>query len=221
MRVVRNNEISGFVGFELIERLRNADSNAMDEIYHDHKKSAFNYMRKIYTDEQILEDVYQDAIAAVYKNVIVPSFVLSSDFQGYINRVCRNQLIIRINNEKKQEKIKDGSFVLKIRKTDPDVTQDDNEVGGNQRPNINRGLPREEMVDTNIENISLFNRVWNQMKSMSEQCFEILNRSFLMEKKDEVVAEELGYANARTLINLKSRCLKKLKIQALKLQIHS
>ena len=42
-----------------------------------------------------------------------------------------------------------------------------------------------------------------------------------MGENDNLIAEELGYANARTVINLKSRCIKKLKIDALKLKIHS
>ena len=191
MRVVRNNVNSGFAGFELIERLRISDSKAMDIIYNDHKKLALLHMRKFYNDEEILNDIYQDTMVAVFKKSLEPNFELTCDLQGYINRICRNLLLNRIKIEKKQKEI------FESKKDDEDFTNLD------------------------IENASLFNKVWNQMKNLSEKCFEIINRTYLLAETNENVAECLGYKDGLVFKNIKSRCLKKLKVDALKLKIHS
>ena len=113
MRVVSNNVNSGFAGVELIERLRISDAKAMDIIYNDHKRLALLHMRKFYNDEEILNDIYQDTMVALFKKSLEPNFELTCDLQGYINRICRNLLLNRVNIEKKQREIKDGSYILK------------------------------------------------------------------------------------------------------------
>ena len=191
MRVVANNVKSGFAGVELIERLRISDAKAMDIIYNDHKKQAILHMRKYYHDEEILNDIYQDTMVAVFKKSLEPNFELTCDLQGYINRICRNLLLNRIKIEKKQKEI------FEMLEEDEDFT------------------------NLNIENVSLFNKVWNQMKNLSEKCFEIINRTYLLAETNENVAESLGYKDGLVFKNIKSRCLKKLKVDAIKLKIHS
>ena len=93
MRSVTINENFGFAGGELIERLRNSDSNAMETIYNDHKASAIRHMSKFNNDEEILNDIYQDTMVIVFKKSLEPDFKLTCDLQGYINRICRNLLL--------------------------------------------------------------------------------------------------------------------------------
>ena len=59
------------------------------------------------------------------------------------------------------------------------------------------------------------------MKNLSEKCFEIINRTYLLAETNENVAESMGYKDGLVFKNIKSRCLKKLKVDALKLKIHS
>jgi len=222
MRVVRKNDESNYTDAELIELLRNSHKGVMDIIYYKHMDSAIRFMRKKYDDEYVIMNVYQDSMEAVYKNALDPVFKLDTDFQGYINRICRNLLLNAIKKEQKQDSIKSGDFLLKKQKKNTGEFEEFNDVNRSSRPNTNRGQIEEaEEGCLNIDNINLFNLVFNKMKEIGTNCFEIINRAFLMGENDNLIAEELGYANARTVINLKSRCIKKLKIDALKLKIHS
>jgi RNA polymerase sigma factor (sigma-70 family) len=223
MKVVANNINSGFAGAELIERLRSSDIDAMEIIYNDHKKSAISHMRKFNNDEEILNDIYQDTMVAIFKKSLEPGFVLTCDLQGYINRICRNLLLNRINIEKKQREIEDGSYILKKSRNNPEDTEQYNEARISARPNINNGIIEEEedVININIENVSLFNKVWNQMKNLSEKCFEIINRTFLLNENNETVSEELGFKDKVNFKSKKAKCLKQLKTEALKLKIHS
>ncbi len=222
MRVAGNNSQSNYTDAELIDLLRKSHKGIMEIIYNKHKDSAIRFMKKRYDDEAIIMDVYQESMIAIYKNISNPVFKLTTDFQGYINTVCEYQLLNAIKKEKKQDLIKSGDYVLKNQKKNSDGFDDLIDINRSLRPNTNKGQTGEGYEgNLNIENINIFNLVFNKMKEMSENCFEIINRSFLMEKNDEQIAQELGYANARTVINLKSRCIRKLRLEALKIKIHS
>jgi RNA polymerase sigma factor (sigma-70 family) len=221
MRVVGNNSESNYTDAELIDLLRKSHDGVMDIIYNKHKDSAIRFMKKRYDDEDVIKDVYQESMIAIYKNIRNPFFKLTTDFQGYINTVCQNQLSNAIKKEKKQDLIKSGDFVLKKHKKKSNGIEDLIDVNKSERPNMHKGQLGGDEGNLNIDNINIFNLVFNKMKEMGENCFEIINRSFLMEKNDEQVAKELCYANARTVINLKSRCIRKLRLEALKIKIHS
>ena len=223
MRSVTINENFGFAGVELIERLRNSDSNAMETIYNDHKASAMRHMSKFNNDEEILNDIYQDTMVVVFKKSLEPDFKLTFDLQGYINRICRNLLLNRTKIEIKQREIEDGSYFLKKNKNNLEETEHYNQARISSRPNINKGIIEEEedLININIENIGLFNKVWKQMKNLSEKCYEIINRTFLLNESNDKVSEELGFKDKVNFKSKKAKCLKQLRTEALKLKIHA
>lgn len=220
MRVVRNDDSSGYSGVELIERLRNSDRNAMEAIYNNHRNSAMYYMKTMYTDEEILKDVYQDSMVIVSQKVLEPDFDLTCDFQGYINRICRNQLLNRVKDEQKQRSILSGDYLNK-HKDNSDGIEKYNEVKNSSRPNIVKAPSEIDTTPLNIENIKILNSVKEKMKELSDKCYEIINRTYLLQETNEIVADEMGYKDKAVFKNIKSRCFKRLKIEALKLKIHS
>jgi len=222
MRVVRNNNDSNYTDAELIDLLNKSHNGIMDIIYYKHMGSAIRSMKKRYDDEDIIMDVYQESMFAVYKNILEPGFKLDTDFQGYINRVCRNQLLNRLKIEEKQKAIQSGEFIIKKRKSNSDITEQYNEANISSRPNIIKTASEEEDLSTlNIENIALFNSIFNKMKELSIKCYEIINRIFLIQESDDFVANEMGIKDKIGFKSKKSKCLKKLKIEALKIKIHS
>jgi DNA-directed RNA polymerase specialized sigma24 family protein len=180
-------------------------------------------MRKINNDEEILNDIYQDTMEVIFKKSLDSSFKLTCDLQGYINRICRNLLLNRNNIEKKQREIEDGSYILKKNKNNTEETEQYNQARISARPNINKGIIEEEedLINLNIENVSLFNKILNQMRNLSEKCFEIINRTFLLSENNETVSEELDFKDKVNFKSKKAKCLKQLKTEALKLKIHS
>ena len=222
MRVVGNNSESNYTDAELIDLLRKSHKGIMDIIYNKHKDSAIRFMKKRYDHEDIIMDVYQESMTAIYKNILNPVFKLTTDFQGYINTVCEYQLLNAIKKEKKQDLIKSGDFVLKNQKKNPGGFEGLIEVNRSLRPNTHKGLTEEsDEGNLNIENIDLFNRVLNKMKTLSTKCQEIISRTFLMEESNEYVAEDMGYKDKIGFKNYKSRCLRDLRLEALKIKIHS
>lgn len=222
MRVVGNNSQSNYTDAELIDLLKKSHKGIMDIIYYKHMDSAIRFMKKRYDDEDIYMDVYQESMAAVHKNVLDPEFKLDTDFQGYINRICRNQLLNRIKIEEKQNAIQTGDYFFKKTKNNSDSIELYNEANISSRPNtIKKTFEEEEIVALNIDNIALFNRIKNKMKELSTKCYEIINRIFLMQETDEFVANEMDFKDKIAFKSKKSKCLKKLKVEALKIKIHS
>ena len=222
MRVVGNNSESNYTDAELIDLLRKSHQGVMYIIYDKHKDSAIRFMKRRYDDEDLIKDVYQESMTAIHKNILNPGFNLTTDFQGYINRICKNQLLNRIKAEQKQKAIQSGEFVFKKQKKNSEEFEEFNEVNRSLRPNTHKGLTEEsDEGNLNIENIDLFNRVLNRMKTLSTKCQEIISRTFLMEESNEYVAEDMGYKDKIGFKNYKSRCLRDLKLEALKIKIHS
>jgi DNA-directed RNA polymerase specialized sigma24 family protein len=221
MRVVGNNSQSNYTDAELIDLLKKSHKGIMDIIYYKHMDSAIRFMKKRYDDEDICMDVYQESMAAVHKNVLDPEFKLDTDFQGYINRICRNQLLNRIKIEEKQNAIQTGDYFLKKTKNNSDSIELYNEANISSRPNTIKKTFEEEIFALNIDNIALFNRIKNKMKDLSTKCYEIINRIFLMQEPDEFVANEMDFKDKIAFKSKKSKCLKKLKVEALKIKIHS
>jgi RNA polymerase sigma factor (sigma-70 family) len=222
MRVVKKNDESSFTDADLIDLLRKSHNGIMDIIYYKHKDSAIRFMKKRYDDEDIIMDVYLESMTAIYKNILNPDFKLTTDFQGYINTVCEYQLLNAIKKEQKQDLIKRGEFIIKKQKKISEEHQEFNDVFRSLRPNIHKGQTEEaDEGNLNIENIDLFNRVLNKMKVLSTKCQEIISRTFLQEESNEQVAEDMGYKDKIGFKNYKSRCLKELRLEALKIKIHS
>ena len=221
MRIEKSIESSGYAGVELIIRLRNSDPGVMDLIYNEHKNSAFFHMKKMSNQEEILEDVYQDAMVAVYKKSLDPDFELTCDFQGYINTVCKNQLLNRLKIEEKQREIQSGNHILRKQKSNADLSERYNEANTSSRPNTIKEIAEEDIMPLNIDNINVFNLVKTKMKDLSEKCYEIINRTFLMGESNEFVSDALDFKDKIVFKNIKARCLRDLKLKALKLKIHS
>ncbi len=53
----------------LLERLREGDQKVLEKIYLDYKAEFLLFGRTICEDEEVLLDVYQDSIIALYENV--------------------------------------------------------------------------------------------------------------------------------------------------------
>ena len=47
----------------------------------------------MHNDDDLLKDLYQDAIIVLFQKIKNPEFKLTCNIQTYINSVCRNQLL--------------------------------------------------------------------------------------------------------------------------------
>jgi RNA polymerase sigma factor (sigma-70 family) len=174
-----------------IERLRN-DRQYLGQVYLDHKDYCLRFMRRMTSDRDVLnalEDVYQDAIIALYENSQREGFTLNCSLQTYLNSVCRNQLLSR--------------FRKKI----------------SPMGNLEDFLPEidDELIEIKVKDEQSFNAIEKAIevfKVKSAKCYEILRRFFYQKQRMEQIALELGYTNAANAKNQKAKCQKRLKQMA-------
>lgn len=186
MRVVRNNDDSSYTDADLISVLKES-TDGLDLLYRRHKSYCINFMKSMYKDHEELKDIYHDAIMVFYEKVNTPGFDLTCSIQTYLNTVCRNQILKRVNHSNRYE--------MKGSDENGDILE-----------SISDTL--EELDDVNNERIKVMKQVFEQMKETSKKCYEIMTRFWYKNHSMDKIAENLGYANARTVINLNGRCRK-------------
>lgn len=175
---------------EVINKLR-SDVKNLDSLYINHKEYSFNFMRKMHNDENVLMDIYQDALIVLYEKAQDKSFELTCSIQTYLNSVCRNQILNRFK--------KDSKMVSFSEEFDP---------------TINHKIEEEEEEDD--ERNALIQMALNNMKDAGGPCYEILKRFFYEKQSMQEIAEKMNYTNAANAKNQKARCQKKLKEAVLK-----
>ena len=53
---------------QLIKQLKNRDRNALKEVYNDYRREFFKFANRYETDQSTLEDIFQDALIALYEH---------------------------------------------------------------------------------------------------------------------------------------------------------
>ena len=169
-----------------ITRLR-SDSSFFTKIYNEHRTYSLNFMRKMNSDDDLIKDIYQDAIIVLYEKSRNPEFELTCSIQTYINSICRNQLL---------NKYKENSRFLSINDQFDATINDWHE---------------NEYNDVKEERINILENALIQLKEMGGNCYEILSRFFYQKQSMDQIALEMNYSNGDNVKNQKSRCQKKIK----------
>ena len=173
----------------------------LETIYTKHKTYCINFMRKMinYEDkDDLLEDIYQDAVIVLYEKVLEGKFELTSTIQTYLNSVCRNQILRRNNLSKKETPI------------DYYLSDSENESGSYKYNEIITDWLSTEN-DINNERVKAIVRSLELMKEAKGNCYEILTSFYYHKKSMQQIAEYFGYTNADNAKNQKARCQEKLK----------
>jgi RNA polymerase sigma factor (sigma-70 family) len=194
MRLVTNNDNSTYTDADVIKALRES-ADGLGQLYERHKSYCINFMKSMYRDHEELKDIYHDAVMVFYEKIHTPGFALTCSIQTYLNTVCRNQILKKLNHTKR----------YKIEGSD----ENDNVLD-----NITDTL--EEFDDLNNERVKVMKDVIEIMKDKSTKCYEIMVRFWYKQHSMEKIATDLGYANARTVINLNGRCRKNFKTEVYK-----
>jgi RNA polymerase sigma factor (sigma-70 family) len=162
------------------------DDKFFTQIYNEYKDYSLRFLRKMHNDDDLLKDIYQDAVIVLFEKSKDPSFNLTCNIQTYINSVCRNQLL---------NKFKENSRFL--------TKSDDFE------PNVKDWF--DEYDDEKESKLNLLEKSLEKLKDQGEKCFEILKRFFYEKQSMDQIAVEMNYTNGDNVKNQKSRCQKKLK----------
>ena len=179
---------------ELIDQLRLSNS-ALNILYKRHKSYCISFMKSMYNDQDEIYDIYQDAILVLYENVLKNDFVFSCSIQTYLNSICRNQILKRINYSER----------FKIVNPDDNYEFTDNITDWH-----------DDVIDVNVERVIVMKTILIEMKESSNKCYDILVRFFYKNQTMDQIATELQYTNADNAKNQKYRCQEKLKNEVFK-----
>jgi len=194
MRVVSNNDKSNYTDADFISSLRESNEG-LDQLYKRHKSYCINFMKSMYKDHEELKDIYHDAVMVLYEKINTPGFELTCTIQTYLNTVCRNQILKKLNHSKR----------YKIEGSDEN---------NNVLDDITDTL--EEFDDLNKERVKVMKDVFEIMKDTSAKCYEMLVRFWYKNQTMDQIANALNFAGADSAKNQKARCQKEFKNEVYK-----
>ena len=194
MKVIHNRSHNAYSDSELIELVKES-SDALTIVYENHKEYCINFMKAMYNNGDEIKDIYQDAVIVFYENAVKPGFNLTCSIQTYLNSICRNQVLTRFAQSKKQtfSSVEDNGEYLESL---TDWFDDRNQV--------------------NNERVAALILILNEMKESASKCYDILVRFFYENQTMEKIAEAMDYNNSRTVITKKYKCQEKLKAELFK-----
>lgn len=190
------NEISKLNDQDLLKKIKE-NSDYLSLVYNRCKINSINFMRSM-TNGKLndqFEDIYQDATIVLYEKIAKDDFNLTASFQTYLNSVCRNQLLKKIDKK---------SLTI--------VLNDRYEQGDDNFSFLENIADVLEPIEGEIEEkFKAIERALKKIKKAGSHCYELLTLFWYHQKSMIEIADLMGYSNAANTKHQKSRCQKKLK----------
>ncbi|MEO9893707.1 sigma-70 family RNA polymerase sigma factor [Aurantibacter sp.] len=173
---------------QIISQMKQRDRNALKEVYKEYKIEFFKFASRYTSDNEVLEDIFQDALIVLYENAQVGKLdQLKSTLKTYLFGTGKFMLFKHFRDSKKEVPTEETYIFDRYEKQ---VINDVYEDKG--------------MNDYQVKLIANF-------KKLGNKCREILELFYLKGiKLDEIMAIQ-GYENKNVVKSQKSRCLKTLK----------
>ena len=189
MRIVR------YTDDELIRMIRDGHNEGFTSIYEYHKEYCMNFMKSKYSDHDEIQDIFQDAVLVLYEKVQDSDFRLTCSIQTYLNSICRNQVLVRLQ--------KSGRFVQKSEDGAEDYIE-----------NISDWF--EDPDGVNHDRVKTIQDVLLLMKSNSSKCYDMLVRFWYKRQSMARIAIDLGFKDDVSAKSQKAKCQRQLKLEVFK-----
>lgn len=178
----------GAINNNLVQKLKAGDQQALKTIYLENKSMFINYLRRYDLDEETLNDIYQDAVVALYENARKGSIDdLKSTISTYLIGIGK---FMCLNKHKKNKR---------------EVFFDNDEAM------ISDEGYEEIALDHNTEATERQQLISKHFEQLGQKCKEILNLFYLESLTIAEIMEVMGYESQNVVKASKSRCLKTLK----------
>lgn len=173
---------------QLIAQLKQRDRNALKTVYLDYKTAFFKFMSRYNAKNDVLEDIFQDALIVLYENAQAGKLdALKSSVKTYLFGIGKFMLFKHFRDAKKEVPTEE---VYLFDKYDQAVIDD---VYADEGPS-----DHQTMLVANF-------------KKLGDKCREILELFYLQGMKLDEITQTQGYENKAVAKSQKSRCLKSLK----------
>lgn len=169
---------------QIIEGIRNKDSFVLNQVYALFRPKVINFVLYNEGTEYDAEDVLQESIVIIYKEVIKDGFVLRKSFDSYFGAIFKNtwKCIAKLKN---RISLRPG-FSEEMRDIEPDFYQD-----------FKRDLYKRIITET--------------LTKMGGNCQLVLEMFYYDKLPMQEIADNLGYKSAQMAKNKRFRCLAILK----------
>ena len=173
---------------QIIEQLKQRNQNALKTVYLDYKAAFLKFMSRYNANNEILEDIFQDAIIVLYENAQSGKLdTLKSTVKTYLFATGKFILFKHFRDSKKEVPTEETFLFDTYEQTViHDVYEDEN------------------MTDYQSKLVANF-------KKLGDKCRKILELFYLQGMKLDEITLEQGYENKDVAKSQKSRCLKSLK----------
>lgn len=155
-------------------------------LYSTHRKKILGYVQKNQGNETEAEDIFQEGILILYKQIRQGKFRGESKISTYLYGICRYLWLNKLKERKSMLVARSDSFGLEEDRDSLDPYR-----------SVFQKEEREE--------------IYGLFAQLKHQCKEVLTLAFFDEYSMEVIAQKLGYDNAQIARNKKYKCLKRLK----------
>ncbi len=166
----------------LQQRLRNDDKIALGEVYTEYREQFLNFAVRYHLDKDVLMDIYQDSVVAMYQNFVEKQVNLtSSNIKTYLFGIGKNKIFNTLKAKGKMYPLPEETFQAE------EVVLDTTEITAEQQ---------------------LLAKHFNKI---SESCQEILKMYYYRGLTVKEMVSLSHYKDENTVKSHKSRCLKRLK----------
>lgn len=175
----------------LIEQLKSKDEIAFKKLYHLYYQQCKHWIEKHFDcNSEHIEDVYQDAMIALYEAAIDGKLdKISCSIKTYLFAICRNQMLRQFKLQKRSDDHVDDIKIVQREWLEPEQEESENVI-----------------------------KVKTMISSTDEPCKSILTLFYYDGKSISEIAKALDYPNKNVVKVQKSRCLNYLKSKLWKTQ---
>lgn len=169
---------------ELLDLIRQGDEEALKYLYRQHYSMVRKYVIDNSGSLQDVDDMLQDGVIAVWKNVSKSDFELKSQLSTYFLAIVKNLWLKKLRKAKREVDLEADSF--------------ERAAGGVE-------LKTSWKMDLSL--------VKDLLNEVGETCNELLGL-FYFEQMDNIsIAERMNFSNPNVVKAKKYQCLKKLKVK--------
>ena len=173
---------------QIIAQMKQRDRHALKTVYLDYKTEFLKFMSRYDATDDVLEDIFQDAIIVLYENAQTGKLdTLKSSLKTYLFGTGKFMLFKYFRNAKKEVPTEKTLLFDHYEQSVIEDVSDD-----------------EGMNDYQAKLIANF-------KKLSKKCQEILELFYIQGMKLDEITLAQGYDNKDVAKSQKSRCLKSLR----------
>ena len=165
--------------------LKNGDSRLLNELYSQYSPQVIKWVRNNNGSMSDAQDVFQDALMALYNKACDPDFVLTYPIGGLIFQICKNKWIDQIRKKSKESEVR---ILEKERYTD-------------EQPNASM---MEQIEEEEIRQTKL-NAGFAQLSELCQKLLRLISEG--INSKDIAVRLEMNDAN--TVYRRKNACIER------------